>query len=95
MQELQGSGCVPKFYFRCPWPLRPTIGMELGTPMPNYFERWSEKDLADREELKNKVQRMGYVQGDDRGSNYIRLEKPGRPLVMIDFEMFNEIEVTE
>ena len=95
MQELQGY--VPKLHFRCPWPLRPTIGMELGEPMPDDFDKWSDEQLEELDLLKEDVRKRGYVQGDDKGRNYIRLtgRKDTKPqIVMIDFEMFEKVEVT-
>ena len=93
LQQLHKSQgiLVPRLLFHIPWPTSPLIGLEAGTPMEDDFDKWTDEDMKDLQELTDMMWKEGFTQGDHRGSNYIRLIPNGK-LAMIDFESFITIE---
>lgn len=56
--------------------------------MPDDYDEWSAADLEKKRKTDEAIKGFGYVQMDDRGSNYVRLA--GEKIAMIDFEVLEE-----
>ena len=87
LESLWGKH-VPRLLFKCPWSWYPAIGVEVGEPMPDDYDEWSAADLEKKRKTDEAIKGFGYVQMDDRGSNYVRLA--GEKIAMIDFEVLEE-----
>ena len=93
LEELWGT-YVPRLFFRLPWPTSPMIGMQLGEPMPDDFDKWTAEDLVRRDAAVAAVKALGWVQTDFRGANFVRLAADGNGtgfIAMIDFEYFEAV----
>ena len=79
---------VPAMKFHKPWPTGPLLGLESGIPMAEDWSKWSEEELKQRDEAIAAVRKLGYVQTDCRGCNFVRLTNIDMKtsIAMIDFE---------
>ena len=92
LQSLWGK-FVPRLLFQQPWKTSPMIGMQLGEPLPDDFDEWSEEDIKLRDMAVEAVEELGWEQRDFRGANFVRLvngsdEPPS--IAMVDFESFEK-----
>ena len=80
---------IPRLLFHNPWSSRPSIGMELGQPMDDDIEEWTQVDRQKLKETIAKIKEEGLKQNDLRGANFVRLDNGD--IAMIDFEDVVEI----
>ena len=80
---------VPRLLFHNSWSCRPSIGMEVGQPMDDDFDKWTEEDKEKMRQTIAKIEEKGFRQDDCRTSNFVRLKNGS--IAMIDFEAVVEI----
>ena len=72
LQPLWGK-YVPAILFHNPWPSCPTLGLELGTPMPADWSEWSKEEKQQANDAVAAVEERGWIHRDVKGNNFIRL----------------------
>ena len=87
LKSLWGTH-VPRLIFNNPWRWRPSLGMELGEQMEADTDDWEDQDKLLLKETIDAIKKLGYVQKDMKGSNFVRLRGC---IAMIDFEEVVEV----
>ena len=70
------------------------IGLELGEQLSDDMGDWPDEDLQKARETIEKVEKLGWIQTDVQGANFVRLHSPDGNesyIAMIDFESMEEI----
>ena len=75
LESLWGTH-VPTLLFHKPWASSPMIGLQLGEQLPDDIKDWPHEDWKKACESIEKVKKLGWIQTDVRGANFVRLHSP-------------------
>jgi hypothetical protein len=93
---------VPALLFHNPWWTCPSLGMQLGQPVYHNVEKWDdigqwdEADIILMKKTLSEVRKLGWIQEDLRGLNFVRLIKDGKEFIaMVDMESVIRVKKKE
>ena len=66
---------VPRLLSHKPWPSNAAIGLQVGEPMPEDIDSWTEEERNRAALSLEEIRKFGWVQNDCRGSNFVRLTR--------------------